>query len=118
MEDFGALMANVMTEPPLRYDGVPFYPFIIWPGALSADDQPPMDVNKIRHALYSMWSAPHGSVFSKSHNAWHKLAFPEGAGDPRSDAVGAAFAWPPLRSGNDVADGTLNYDSDTDREFI
>ena len=117
MEDVGAVMCNVMTEPPLREDGAPFYPFIVWPGTLSADSLPQMNANQIRLSMYSLWSAPHGSVFSKTHRAWHQLAFPAGSGDPRSDAVSAAYAWPPLRNVSDDADATHDFDSDTDREF-
>ena len=110
-------MANCMTEPPLRSDGVAMYPFIIWPGGLPEEERPPVDLKKVRQAVYSLWCSPHGSVFSKNHAAWHKLAFPEGSGEPNSDAVSAAFSWPALQEPN----GRLldnSFDSDTDRKSI
>ena len=108
-------MGNAMTEPPLRQDGLALYPFIIWPGGLPEEERPLLDITKVRQSVYSMWSSPHGSVFSKNHGAWHKLAFPEGAGEPRSDAVSAAFTWPALQeTGRPLTQN--DFDSDTDRK--
>ena len=114
MEDMGAAMANAQTEPPINLDGLALYPFLIWPASLSEDDRPPVNTNMVRSAVYSLWSSPHGSVFSKNHKAWHKLAFPEGAGEPRSDPVSAAFSWPALQGPVLLLEN--DWDSDTDRK--
>lgn len=114
MEDSGAVMANPMTEPPLRLDGMACYPFIIWPGELAEEDQPAVYGDKIREAMYSLWSGGHGSVFSKSHAAWHLKAFPEGSGDPVCDPVSTAYTWPVLPA---VGLQANSWDSDTDRKL-
>ena len=116
MEDMGAIMANDRTENPLNLDGLPLYPFLIWPAALSEVDRPPVNTNMVRRSMYSLWSSPHGSVFSKNHGAWHKLAFPEGAGEPCSDPVSADFSWPALQDSGPLLEN--DWDSDTDHKSI
>ena len=110
-------MSNCMTEPPLRKDGLVCYPWIVWPGTLHPDERPAVAGDKIRSVMYSLWSNGEGSVFSRSHAAWHARAFPAGAGEPPSDSVATAWTWPPLGGIAEQEEIAL-FDSDTEREYL